>query len=134
VPDVHTRLVLYKRISETKTEDELEELKVELIDRFGLLPPQAERLCEAALLRQLGESAGFIKIRAGAKTAMLDFGPQPAIEPIKLIKLIQTQPRVYKLEGQKRLTITAPELEDAAKRAPLLTALLGRLVAAPAKP
>ncbi len=134
VPDVHTRLVLYKRISETKTEDALEELKVELIDRFGLLPPQAERLCEAALLRQLGESAGFIKIRAGAKTAMLDFGPQPAIEPIKLIKLIQTQPRVYKLEGQKRLTITAPELEDASKRAPLLTALLGRLVAAPAKP
>ena len=134
VPDVHSRLVLYKRIAETRTEDELEELKVELIDRFGLLPPQAERLCEAALLRQLGETAGITKIRAGAKTAMLDFGPQPAIEPMKLIKLIQTQPKVYKLEGQKRLTITAKELEEPAQRAPLLTALLGRLVTAPAKP
>ncbi|WP_293003827.1 TRCF domain-containing protein, partial [Nevskia sp.] len=133
VPDVHSRLVLYKRIAETKTEDELEELKVELIDRFGLLPPQAERLCEAALLRQLGETAGITKIRAGAKTAMLDFGPQPAIEPVKLIKLIQTQPRVYKLEGQKRLTITAKELEDPAQRSPLLTALLGRLMTVPAK-
>ncbi|MCX7071928.1 MAG: transcription-repair coupling factor [Gammaproteobacteria bacterium] len=128
VPDVHSRLVLYKRIAETRTEDELEELKVELIDRFGLLPPQAERLCEAALLRQLGETAGITKIRAGAKTAMLDFGPAPAIEPMKLIKLIQTQPKVYKLEGQKRLTITAKELEEPAQRAPLLTALLGRLV------
>lgn len=134
VPDVHSRLVLYKRIAETRTEDELEELKVELIDRFGLLPPQAERLCEAALLRQLGETAGITKIRAGAKTAMLDFGPAPAIEPMKLIKLIQTQPKVYKLEGQKRLTITAKELEEPAQRAPLLTALLGRLVTAPAKP
>ncbi len=134
VPDVHSRLVLYKRIAETKTEDELEELKVELIDRFGLLPPQAERLCEAARLRQLGETAGIVKIRAGAKTAMLDFGPQPSIEPIKLIKLIQTQPKVYKLEGQKRLTITAKELEDPAQRAPLLSALLGRLMTpAPAK-
>ncbi|MDP3295209.1 MAG: transcription-repair coupling factor [Nevskia sp.] len=134
VPDVHTRLVLYKRIAETKSEDELDELKVELIDRFGLLPPQAERLCDAARLRQLGEAAGFVKIRAGAKTAMLDFGLQPAIEPIKLIKLIQSQPKVYKLEGQKRLNITAKELEDPAARAPLLQALLARLVSEPLKP
>ncbi|WP_273452615.1 transcription-repair coupling factor [Nevskia ramosa] len=133
VPDVHTRLVLYKRIAETRDEDSLEELKVELIDRFGLLPPQVERLCDSARLRQLGEAAGFVKIRAGAKTAMLDFGLQPAIEPIKLIKLIQSQPKVYKLEGQKRLNITAKELEDPAQRAPLLQALLARLVAEPPK-
>ena len=63
---------------------------------------------------------------------MLDFGPAPSIEPIKLIKLIQSQPKVYKLEGQKRLNITAKELEDPAQRAPLLQALLARLVTAPA--
>ena len=84
-------------------------------------------------LRQLGEKLGFSKIRVGAKTAMLDFGPQPRIEPIKLIKLIQSQPRVYKLEGQKRLNITAKELEEPGGRAALLTALLQRL-AAPADP
>ncbi len=133
VPDVHTRLVLYKRVAETQDEPALDELKVELIDRFGLLPLQAERLFDAARLRQLGEKLGFSKIRVGAKTAMLDFGPQPRIEPIKLIKLIQSQPRVYKLEGQKRLNITAKELEEPGGRAALLTALLQRL-AAPADP
>ena len=127
VPDVHTRLVLYKRVAETRTEAGLDELKVELIDRFGLLPAQTERLFEGARLRQLGERIGIAKIRASAKTAMLDFGPQPRIEPIKLIKLIQSQPKVYKLEGQKRLTIHARELEEAGARAPLLAALLQRL-------
>lgn len=60
---------------------------------------------------------------------MLDFGPAPQIEPVKLIQLIQKQPRTYKLEGQKRLTITAPELEQQDQRAPLLGALLERLTA-----
>jgi len=127
VPDVHTRLVLYKRLSETHSEDELSDLKAEMIDRFGALPDQAERLFEAARLRQHGEALGIVKIRCGAKTAALDFGPQPRIEPIKLIKLIQAQPKVYKLEGQQRLHITAQDFESAAKRAPLLARLLATL-------
>jgi transcription-repair coupling factor (superfamily II helicase) len=98
-----------------------------MIDRFGLLTPQVERLFEGARLRQLGEALGFAKIRAGDKTAALDFGLQPKLEPIKLIKLIQGQPKVYRLEGQKRLHITARELEEPGSRAPLLAALLQRL-------
>lgn len=126
IPDVHTRLVFYKRVSEAGDEKQLHELKVEMIDRFGLLPPQAERLFDAARLRVMGEALGVTKIRAGAKGAALDFGPQPKIEPAKLIRLIQKQPRVYKLEGQKRLTITAP-LDDADKRADQMAALLSTL-------
>ncbi|WP_029923330.1 transcription-repair coupling factor [Nevskia soli] len=129
VPDVHTRLVLYKRIAETREEHALDELKVEMIDRFGLLPPQAEYLFETARLRQQGEQLGVVKIRVGAKSATLDFGPQPKLEPIKLIKLIQTQPKVYKLEGQKRLNIIAKEFEDPKARQPGLSALLARLAA-----
>jgi transcription-repair coupling factor (superfamily II helicase) len=128
-PDVHTRLVLYKRIAETHDEAALDELKVEMIDRFGLLPPQAEHLFETARLRQLGERLGLSKIRAGTKSATLDFGPQPQLEPAKLIKLIQNQPKVYKLEGQKRLHITAREFEDPKARQPALAALLTRLAA-----
>jgi len=129
VPDVHTRLVLYKRIAETRDEAALDELKVEMIDRFGLLPPQAEHLFGTARLRQQGEHLGVVKIRVGAKSATLDFGPQPKLEPVKLIKLIQTQPRVYKLEGQKRLHITAREFEDPKARQPGIAALLLRLAA-----
>jgi transcription-repair coupling factor (superfamily II helicase) len=127
VPDVHTRLVLYKRIAETRDEPALGELKVEMIDRFGLLPPQAERLFETAQLRQKGERIGLSKIRMGAKSATLDFGPQPRVETVRLIKLIQSQPKVYKLEGQKRLHITAKEFGQPEARLPALGALLDRL-------
>ncbi len=129
VPDVHTRLVLYKRIAETHDEGALDELKVEMIDRFGLLPPQADYLFETARLRQQGERLGLARIRVGAKSATLDFGPQPKLEPIKLIKLIQGQPKVYKLEGQQRLNINAREFEDPKARQPGISALLARLAA-----
>jgi transcription-repair coupling factor (superfamily II helicase) len=108
VPDVHMRLVLYKRAAEAPTEEALDELKVEMIDRFGLLPRQAEALLEAARVRIAGEVLGLSKVRAGAKSAVLDFGPEPQIEPTRLIRLIQGQPKVYKLEGQKRLHVNAP--------------------------
>ncbi|MDB5971202.1 MAG: mfd [Hydrocarboniphaga sp.] len=126
IPDIHTRLMFYKRVSEATDEKQLTELKVEMIDRFGLLPPAAERLFDAARLRVMGVALGITKIRAGAKGASLDFGPQPKIEPARLIRLIQKQPRVYKLEGQKRLNITAV-LDAPEKRADQMAALLSTL-------
>jgi transcription-repair coupling factor (superfamily II helicase) len=108
VPDVHMRLVLYKRAAEATSEAALDELKVEMIDRFGLLPRQAEALLEAARVRIAGEALGLSKVRAGARSAVLDFGPEPQIEATRLIRLIQGQPKVYKLEGQKRLHVNAP--------------------------
>ncbi|WP_428309507.1 transcription-repair coupling factor [Hydrocarboniphaga sp.] len=126
IPDVHTRLVFYKRISEGADEKALTELKVEMIDRFGLLPPPAERLFDNARLRVMGEALGITKIRAGAHSASLEFGPQPKVDPTKMIRLIQKQPRVYKLEGQKRLNITAV-LDAPEKRADQMAALLSTL-------
>ncbi|TXH02806.1 MAG: transcription-repair coupling factor [Nevskiaceae bacterium] len=128
VPDVHTRLTMYKRIAEADSEAALHELKVEMIDRFGLLPSQAERLFDAALLRAAAVPLGIARVRVGARSATLDFGPQPKIEPLRLIKLIQTQPKVYKLEGQKRLHYYA-NLEDAGQRAATVLALLATLAA-----
>lgn len=132
VPDVHARLVLYKRLAETHDEAALDEMKVEMIDRFGLLPPQAQRLFEAARLRQLGEQLGVTRVRAGSASATLDFGPQPRVEPVKLIKLIQTQPKVYKLEGQKKLHVSSPDFGKPEQRYTLLQKLLVTLLPAPA--
>ncbi|WP_411887558.1 transcription-repair coupling factor [Hydrocarboniphaga effusa] len=126
IPDVHTRLVFYKRVAEAGDDERLKELKIEMIDRFGLLPPAAERLFDAARLRVMGEALGITRIRAGAKGATLDFGAQPKIDPMKLIKLIQKQPKVYKLEGQKRLNINAP-LEAPEARGDQIAALLTTL-------
>ncbi|TDU32427.1 transcription-repair coupling factor [Panacagrimonas perspica] len=135
VPDVHMRLVLYKRASEATDESALDELKIEMIDRFGLLPPQAERLVEAARVRIAGEALGLRKVRAGSRSAVLDFGPEPKIETPRLIRLIQQQPKIYKLEGQKRLHINAM-LDPPEGRADQILNLLEALKpkAAPAAP
>ena len=126
VDDIATRLTLYKRVSEAKDEDALRELQVEFIDRFGLLPTQVERLFDQASLRAKAEPLGLKKLRAHAKGALLEFGPNPKIDSMKLIKLMQAQPKVYKLEGQKKLHITAemPTIEGRVESlAKLLTTL-----------
>lgn len=130
VPDVHTRLTLYKRIAEASSEAELIELKVEMIDRFGLLTPQVERLFDAALLRTLAAPLGISKLRIGSRSATLDFGKQPKIDSMRLIKLIQTQPKTYKLEGQKRLHYYA-NLENEENRSTPLLLLLTTLAGTP---
>jgi transcription-repair coupling factor (superfamily II helicase) len=129
VPDVHTRLTLYKRLAETRSAQELAELKVEMIDRFGPLPPQAERLFENTRLRQRGESLGIVRIRAGTQSAILDFDAHPRIEPARLIRLIQSQPRVYHLEGEKKLHVRTPDFAQPERRAALLSELLEQLAA-----
>ncbi len=103
IPDVHARLTLYKRIAEAADEAALRELKIEMIDRFGLLPAPAERLFDASELRIAAQALGIVRLRAGARSISVDFSERPDIEPMRLIKLIQTQPKVYKLEGQQRL-------------------------------
>ncbi len=130
IPDVHTRLTLYKRIAEASSEDELRELKVEMIDRFGLLPPAAERLFEAAELRVAAQTIGLTRIRAGSRTITLDFGPKPDIDPVRLFKLIQAQPKVYKLEGQVRLHCHG-DFEAVESRAPRAQELLATLRGTP---
>jgi transcription-repair coupling factor (superfamily II helicase) len=126
IPDVHTRLTLYKRIAEASDETALRELKVEMIDRFGLLPAAAERLFESAELRVQAQALGLTRIRAGTRTLTLDFGPKPDIDPRRLIKLIQSQPKVYKLEGQARLHCSG-DFDAVESRAPRVQELLATL-------
>jgi transcription-repair coupling factor (superfamily II helicase) len=100
-----------------------------MIDRFGLLPPAAERLFEAAELRVRAQQLGLTRVRAGSRTLTLDFGPQPRLDPARLIKLIQSQPKVYKLEGQARLHCHG-DFEAVERRAPRAQELLATLRAA----
>ncbi len=126
VPDVHTRLVLYKRASEATSIEDLFELKVETIDRFGEIPLQADNLFQAASVRISAQELGFSRIRVSAKSAVLEFGTRARIEPGMLIKLIQEQPKVYRLEGQKKLHINA-SMDPVDTRASRLLQLLAKL-------
>lgn len=115
LPDVHNRLMLYKRISNAKSEEELNELQVEMIDRFGLLPDPVKNLFAVTALKLEAEQLGIRKIDAGASGGRLEFSSETHIDPMRLIKLIQTQPKRYKLEGGDKLRFSLPS-EDATQR------------------
>jgi len=104
--DVHERLVLYKRLANCETLEELEAMHEELVDRFGLLPPAAKTLLDTHRLRILGKPLGIVRIDATDSVIQFHFVPKPPIEPTKVLKLVQSR-RNYRLAGQDRLRIEA---------------------------
>lgn len=114
LPDIQLRLSFYQRIAHSKTQAELDDLQVELIDRFGLLPESARHLFASAALRLEAEALGVKKLEAHAKGGKVEFTEQPNIEPLTLIKLIQVFPKTYQLSGPNKLLIKAelPQAQD----------------------
>jgi len=103
VPDVHLRLVLYKRIASTQSRAELDDLKVEMIDRFGPMPPYALTLLRVMGLKLRATQLGIRKIDAGAASGYLVFDAENPIDPKRVLKLIQGRPKEYRLEGALKL-------------------------------
>jgi len=103
--DVHARLTLYKRIASARSEDDLRDLQVEMIDRFGLLPESAKQLFAVASLKLMATPLGIRKLDFGANGGRIVFREKPDVDPMLIIKLIQQLPRVYKLDGQDKLKI-----------------------------
>ncbi len=103
VPDVHLRLMLYKRIASTPSREELDELKVEMIDRFGPIPPFAQSLFRATYLKLRAAALGIRKIDAGASNGYILFEEQNRIDPKRVLKLIQGKPKEYRLDGPLKL-------------------------------
>jgi len=129
LPDVHARLILYKRIANAADEDGLNELQVEMIDRFGLLPDPAKHLIRLTLLKLQAEKLGITKIDAGPQGGRIEFAADTPVDPMALIKLIQTQPKRYKFEGATVFKFQVP-MERPEERFNTLEALLERLTPA----
>lgn len=124
--DVHLRLQCYKRIANTKTPAELDEIQVEMIDRFGLLPEAAKNLFAISLLKQRAEKLGILKVEANSKGGKFEFNEKPAIDPMRIVKLVQMRSQQFRLDGPKRLRFTLPEHEPTA-RIGLIEKILGEL-------
>ncbi len=126
LPDVHTRLTLYKRISTARDSHALRELNVEMIDRFGLLPDPARHLFAIAELKLQATALGICKLELGENGGRIMFGPKPAIDPMAVIQLVQKQPKLYTMEGPSKLKLKLllPEPADRVNAARgVLTAL-----------
>ena len=103
VPDVHLRLILYKRIASAKSRQELRDMQVELIDRFGLLPEAAGNLMRIAAIKLKAAALGIEKIDAAAGGGYVRFNEKPQVDPLTVIKLIHNEGRTYRMKGAHRL-------------------------------
>lgn len=110
--DVHLRLQFYKRIASAATETELDEIQVEMIDRFGLLPDALKNLFAITTLKHTAEKLGIRKLEANNKGGKIEFGDKPNIDPLKIIKLIQNQANKYRLDGPTKIRFTLDTHEN----------------------
>jgi transcription-repair coupling factor (superfamily II helicase) len=110
IADVHTRLILYKQIANAKAVDKLEEIQIEMIDRFGLLPEAVKSLFKITELKLQAVTLGVRKIDFGSQGGYVLFNESPQVDVAKLVKLVQTDPKTYRFDGQRlRLSIAFPE-------------------------
>jgi len=127
IHDTHTRLILYKRISNAANQQLLDEIRVELIDRFGLLPDYAKNLFEVTSLKLLTQDIGVEKITAVNSLVRIIFDLNANINPARLISLIQSEPQVYKLNNMNTLIIYK-ETTECEQRVSILRDILSSLV------
>lgn len=112
--DIHERLVLYKRMASCADDDQLDDMQRELIDRFGLLPDPTRALLDCHRLRIIAKPLGIMRIDASSEHIQIQFIPDPPIDPIKIITLIQSS-REYSMSGPDRLKVQV-EIEDVPQR------------------
>lgn len=105
IPNVNTRLSLYKRIASAANEQELNAIKVELIDRFGLLPDSVKFLLMIAALRLTAQSLGIRRIEFSDKGGMIEFNDNHLVSVDYLIMLIQMHTQDYRLDTNNRLKL-----------------------------
>jgi transcription-repair coupling factor (superfamily II helicase) len=115
VADVHVRLGLYKRIAAAETDEALDELNAEIYDRFGPLPPVAQNLLRIAKLKLAARALGIRRFDLGAQGGTITFEEQNSLDPATVVRMIQMNPRVYRLEGSLKLRVSRPVQTEEAR-------------------
>jgi transcription-repair coupling factor (superfamily II helicase) len=130
VADVHVRLGLYKRIAAAETDEAVDELNAEIYDRFGPLPPVAQNLLKLAKLKLAARTIGIRRLDLGAAGGTVTFEERNSLDPATVVRMIQKNPREYRLEGSLKLRVARP-LPTEEARFEFAAELMKRLVAKP---
>ncbi len=114
LPDVHLRLTMYKRIASATSEEQLEELQVETIDRFGLLPDAAKNLFKIAALKLQAAKCDIKTLEVGPTGGAVKFVENPQINIDNMMRSIASNAKEYRFTGTESIQITRdmPEAED----------------------
>lgn len=126
LPDVNSRLILYKRIASACNQSDIDELHIEMIDRFGLLPDAVKNLFKLTQLKLQATQLGILKIEVSAGGGKIEFSEKPNVDPLKIIQLVQNQPQKYQLDGANKLRIK-DDLPTAEERIGITQTLLNNL-------
>jgi len=111
IADIHRRLIEYKRIASAADDNSLREMQMELIDRFGLLPDSLKHLFRVTRIKLQTIALGIDKIDIGEQNGKIVFNRNPNINPLKIIELIQADPRQYRFDGKQTLRIACQNVE-----------------------
>ncbi|OTL73263.1 transcription-repair coupling factor [Acinetobacter pittii] len=125
--DVHQRLLFYKRISNTDTQEKLDNIRMELIDRFGVPPQSVKHLFSVHQIRLKAEQLGITKIDINTQGGNIEFSPDTPVQAITIIQLMQKHPTYYRMEGGQRLKVMV-QLEEQEKRVQFINDLLAKLL------
>ncbi|MBG8966199.1 transcription-repair coupling factor [Neisseria meningitidis] len=109
-PDIHERLVLYKRLAVCETVQQINAIHEELVDRFGLPEQPVKTLIESHHLRLMAKELGIDAIDAAGEAVTVTFGKNNNVDPTEIILLIQNDKK-YRLAGADKLRFTA-EMEN----------------------
>ena len=124
-PDIHERLVLYKRLAVCETVQQINAIHEELVDRFGLPEQPVKTLIESHHLRLAAKELGIDAIDATSEAVTITFGKHHQIDPTEIILLIQTDKK-YRLAGADKLKFTA-QMEDVEERIKTVKSVLKTL-------
>ncbi len=127
VPDVNMRLSFYKRIASAENSRELKDLKIELIDRFGLLPEATKNLFEITQLRHIAKKLELKKVDAGMNGGYLEFKETATPDPMKFLALIQSNKQVYQFDGPFKFKFNK-KLAEPKERLAFVSQLLNEII------
>ena len=125
--DVHQRLLFYKRISNTDSQEKLDNIRMELIDRFGIPPQPVKQLFAVHQMRLKAEILGITKVDIAANGGAIEFSPDTPVQAISIIQMMQKHPTFFRMEGGQRLKVMVM-LEEYEKRIQFINDLLESLL------
>jgi transcription-repair coupling factor (superfamily II helicase) len=114
---------MYKRIASCQNYEQIDDLQIELIDRFGLLPDPAKNLFALQLVKMRAQKLGITKIDANIKGGSFEFSKETRVDPLFIIGMLQSHPKMYKMEGASKFKFMIAE-ENPSERLNLINAML----------
>ncbi|MGH1539266.1 MAG: transcription-repair coupling factor [Arenicella sp.] len=126
IPDVNLRLTMYKRISNADSADQLYEMQVETIDRFGLLPDAVKNLFTIAKLKLSLNPLGIENIEVGPKGGRVQLTDNPNINIGNLMQLMARRPSEFSMKGSNSFTVRR-DMATAEERFTLVEQLIKEL-------